>query len=814
MPSEGAPGPSNLFADDAEDDGVVLRTTLRRASTGKFNLVFKHDSKTGEVAISQVGASDTPDGRKNVHTMDHVLEVNGHSTQGLSVSEVQQLVSEAGDALDLVLEHGHEEEADEEKSLRRGGLRRSIARGGPPPPEEDEEPSEEEPSVSEDLSFQAEIEAEREEIAALEERVHAQQQQAPPTRERKGSVMRSVVRALSFEPKTRRKRRESQAQESATPAATGIVAHTGSAVRKSVSFDHKPGRQRERMRQTSEGVVITQDQPRLVRSVDPDYEDDGPFAMNYQPIPPGDGENEDGSLRPEIDGTKGAADGHLRYNDFEPSPSRRMVPSRAQSNGIMPQRTLGCVLESFAAETAVELSVRRGEIIVLLSDGAPKGWSWACSPTGAGLVPTDFVQFLDVPTRRPQQQQVVRSVVQDMQQGGRATPPPSSPQPLALMSSMASPSIESPAETRGARASSPGGTPPPTATQPAHYDRRVLTGMEGVAVKTTVPTPDIVPPPDFLAPASAPAPAAPAAAPTALGKTPSVRARAHVAGFLAAVEAAEAEEEEASTLPPSPAPAVTLSEALAKADAVAAVEEAKPPAPDPPVLFDVEPSPPPPEPPPPPPPPEEEKKPPTPSKEVEQRAQAIIARARSAQEPQLMENMARLKAARAESPAISETSTPNNTPPRPTLYIPPPAPAAPATPPRAYGRGEGPDAGAYLEPMEPPRPGTPVSSSKEPTEVEGSSPVKAIADGAGAVLRGLTGIWGSAAQLLGGGSPNTQRQAADPPATVVEEGEAEAAGPAPAPEAAAGPAPEPPARHAAHAAHYHAIHENTEAAYV
>ena len=52
--------------------------------------------------------------------------------------------------------------------------------------------------------------------------------------------MRSVVRALSFEPKTRRKRRESQAQESATPAATGIVAHTGSAVRKSVSFDHKP----------------------------------------------------------------------------------------------------------------------------------------------------------------------------------------------------------------------------------------------------------------------------------------------------------------------------------------------------------------------------------------------------------------------------------------------------------------------------------------------------------------------------------------------------------------------------------------------
>ena len=41
------------------------------------------------------------------------------------------------DALDLVLEHGHEEEADEEKSLRRGGLRRSIARGGPPPPEED-----------------------------------------------------------------------------------------------------------------------------------------------------------------------------------------------------------------------------------------------------------------------------------------------------------------------------------------------------------------------------------------------------------------------------------------------------------------------------------------------------------------------------------------------------------------------------------------------------------------------------------------------------------------------------------------------------
>ena len=53
MPSEGAPGPSNLFADDAEDDGVVLRTTLRRASTGKFNLVFKHDSKTGEVAISQ-----------------------------------------------------------------------------------------------------------------------------------------------------------------------------------------------------------------------------------------------------------------------------------------------------------------------------------------------------------------------------------------------------------------------------------------------------------------------------------------------------------------------------------------------------------------------------------------------------------------------------------------------------------------------------------------------------------------------------------------------------------------------------------------
>ena len=88
------------------------------------------------------------------------------------------------------------------------------------------------------------------------------------------------------------------------------------------------------------------------------------------------------------------------HNDKTGKDTRPPHPntSRASTSGAATTRTLALVLGDFDAEGAVELTVRRGQMLVVIQGGgAPIGWSWACSPGGAGLVPTGHLRMLAIP---------------------------------------------------------------------------------------------------------------------------------------------------------------------------------------------------------------------------------------------------------------------------------------------------------------------------------------------------------------------------------------------------------------------------------
>lgn len=171
-------------------------------------------------------------------------------------------------------------------------------------------------------------------------------------------------RALSFDrPKSRREKAAAATAKTAAPVSSSLTASPARAtpkanVRRSMSFNRPAKEARSLTKSSSVSIAapLRPDPPPL--DVDETH-----FALNYpQRAAPG------------------------------PAPAVR------EGESGLPQRTLGCALEDFAAETAVELSVRTGEIIVVLTVGAPAGWSWAISPAGAGLVPSAFIQIWDVPS--------------------------------------------------------------------------------------------------------------------------------------------------------------------------------------------------------------------------------------------------------------------------------------------------------------------------------------------------------------------------------------------------------------------------------
>ena len=104
------PGP--LRSPSSTSSSPRVAATLRRGSTGRFNLVFKHDSYSGAVAIQAVGPNDAEeDGRGAVHENDFVARVNGVETAGLTLPEVQRLVGESKGELALELERPEDGES-------------------------------------------------------------------------------------------------------------------------------------------------------------------------------------------------------------------------------------------------------------------------------------------------------------------------------------------------------------------------------------------------------------------------------------------------------------------------------------------------------------------------------------------------------------------------------------------------------------------------------------------------------------------------------------------------------------------------------
>ena len=346
---------------------------------------------------------------------------------------------------------------------------------------------------------------------------------------RKGMGITTLVRALSFgnshayrlrkEREAQRLRNQRDAAEASARAAAIVGVGSTTPIKqtkRAASFNRDITRHRPRQASlpassTSSDVVLTAAPDPIQSRIHPrgssQAEVEKGFQFNFDPAPPT-------PLQPPSALTN----------------PRNAAPSSRSSKTGLPQRTLGCVLESFTAETAVELSVDRGEIIVLLNDGAPIGWSWACSPAGAGLVPTDFVQFLDLPTGRtpakkpqPQEQPQPQPQVQEQ--------PHKQEQEQQLVRDDVEYDVPYPDKLLRMRLpSSPPASPVTLPTSDA-----TSTGFEQATLNTTAPAPASTDLPSRSA-AEVPVGAAPAPAPE---RSPLVAE--HVAGFPAAVDSATAE---------------------------------------------------------------------------------------------------------------------------------------------------------------------------------------------------------------------------------------------------------------------------------
>ena len=432
---------------------------------------------------------------------------------------------------------------------------------------------------------------------------HAVDEQSAPASTGKKSkgfrIARGVVRALSFEgSRARRRRKEDDAKATgqflavppAGPPAPDMATTGGTKTARSLSFNRQSTRERKatpaadleslprlparslsfnrqstrerkaapaadleslpRLPVTNSGhvtLVSGSQESTLIRPrapLDVASSSQTPFALNYDPVP---GEDAEGGLKPWLSPSVGHA--RIESDSTNESPASPRPPangaeastSRAAANPPkLPQRTLGCVLESFAAETVVELSVARGEIVVLIKEGAPEGWTWACSPAGAGLIPSDFVQLLDVPTKQPLQadgmdeqkmQQRKASSERAQRLEKPAVHPAAWPQSPAHL---ASPKEESVPACNDYGPRSPGTSWP--ASVPTTPPRK----------KPTVlfpPLPSSPEPRTATQPATPPGDAAPAAAETDDAEPPAAApapVSPHKVGFLMAVESAAA----------------------------------------------------------------------------------------------------------------------------------------------------------------------------------------------------------------------------------------------------------------------------------
>ena len=159
--------------------------------------------------------------------------------------------------------------------------------------------------------------------------------------------------------------------------------------------------------------------------------------------------------------SRGASDNKAGLDTRAPQPRTSLA---SMPNAATP-RTLALVLGNFDAEGTVELTVRRGQVLVVIQGGgAPIGWSWACSPSGAGLVPTGYLRMLPVPDAHSQS-------------GGKASRYDSPTGARAAAARLAT----VPAE--GAASASPGAAPSGLATSPRPPPLPSPSGDRGMELK-------------------------------------------------------------------------------------------------------------------------------------------------------------------------------------------------------------------------------------------------------------------------------------------------------------------------------------------
>ena len=82
----------------------LVSATLLRNTHGKFDIVFKHNSGSNAIHVSEVETSDVPDDRGELRPFDRVQRVNGRRVVGLGLAEVQEIVAQSGGSLNLLLE--------------------------------------------------------------------------------------------------------------------------------------------------------------------------------------------------------------------------------------------------------------------------------------------------------------------------------------------------------------------------------------------------------------------------------------------------------------------------------------------------------------------------------------------------------------------------------------------------------------------------------------------------------------------------------------------------------------------------------------
>ena len=381
-----------------------VSVTLKRDEEGRFNVVFRHDSADSSVRVRDVRPTNVNDDRFLLRHDDIVVRVNdipvrSYGGDAPSLTEVQQLVAQSGAALTLLLErHGNEEVEEQDKVY---GQNETMPPGTAPSSLRSLRAV-----MMRALSFDRAVKKLSRGAASLSGAAAEDESPALPSSTNGRTLER---RSTSFDIGARHQSRNDSfvmsneqsvgrmrgADLEGRPANVGgspmRSARQGMLLRGS-SCTRQTGINDKLMsssRTSSPHSLGTG--PRVHSAQNSNYKED---EEGYSDDDDDDDDEDYGSdgQDDEVDN-----DGGPRV---KPRPARPAAPAEGkfQQSGS-PRRTLGQVLERFDAETAVECSVSQGEILVLVFEGAPEGWVWACTPSNAGLVPRDYVQPLNVRDR-------------------------------------------------------------------------------------------------------------------------------------------------------------------------------------------------------------------------------------------------------------------------------------------------------------------------------------------------------------------------------------------------------------------------------